>query len=192
MVLRAQSCCPLVPSALFHVVPLRPPDLAKIAGIFQLSIQWLSAASAELEMGSDPKIWAGRDALGHPSMANREFGNCQLRQKKSKRHSRRVWSSGTATVLISMLLLANAQTLWAVRNTRTLCSHKKGGFFPIKKGDFHTDKVWHFCTAAKVCNFPSFPLQLPPFQMNSAGNPTPLPVFGGTCAYSKPQHCSVG
>lgn len=122
--------CPLVPSALFHVVPLRPPDLAKIAGIFQLSIQWLSAASAELEMGSDPKIWAGRDALGHPSMANREFGNCQLRQKKSKRHSRRVWSSGTATVLISMLLLANAQTLWAVRNTRTLCSHKKGGFSP--------------------------------------------------------------
>lgn len=58
-----------------------------------------NVTAAVLEVGLYPRFWAGRDALGHPSMANREFGNCQLRQKKSKRHSRRVCSPGTATVL---------------------------------------------------------------------------------------------
>lgn len=82
VVLTAQPCSVPLYFLLFSRQSFsNTPDLAKIARILQFCIHWLGVAAAVLEMGLHPKIWTGRDALGHPSMANREM-SAEAREKQ--------------------------------------------------------------------------------------------------------------
>lgn len=47
-------------------------------------MSWLGVAAAVLEMGLCPEIWTGSNAIGHLSMASREFRKCQLGKERNK------------------------------------------------------------------------------------------------------------
>lgn len=181
---RAALLCPLVASALLQAVLLQHHRFGQVWGILQFSIQCCCSCAGGGTVPQDLG-WERCSGSHHGKQGVWELSAEAKEKRETQQESVFTWYSHCSSWFLCFF--------WHTHKPFGQLG-AQGLSVPLKRG-FPLRKAQAFLHSSKgplICNFPSFPWQLLPFQMNAAGKPTSLPVFGGTCAYSKAQHCFVG